>query len=118
MDEGWSSRSDLTKVSPEINLQEIIDYGRQKHVSVILWASWSAVTQQMDTVFPLCSKMGMKGFEIDFIDRDDQKAVASTYEIARKAAEYQLTRLWRWIDRSASTLRLHAERAQHGMWEP
>jgi Glycoside hydrolase 97. len=34
--------------------------------------------------------MGVKGFKIDFIDRDDQKAVASTYEIAKKAAEYHL----------------------------
>lgn len=118
MDEGWSSRSDLTKVSPEISLQGIIDYGKQKGVGVILWATWYAVTQQMDTMFPLYSKMGVKGFKIDFIDRDDQKAVASTYEIARKAAEYQLTRLWRWMDRWASTLRLRAERAQHGTWEP
>ena len=34
--------------------------------------------------------MGVKGFKIDFIDRDDQLAVASTYEIAKKAAECHL----------------------------
>jgi alpha-glucosidase len=34
--------------------------------------------------------MGVKGFKIDFFDRDDQIAVASTYEIAKKAAEYHL----------------------------
>jgi alpha-glucosidase len=90
MDEGWSGRSDLTKVTPEISLQGIIDYGKRKGVGVILWATWYAVTQQMDTVFPLYSKMGVKGLKVDFIDRDDQKAVASTYEIARKAAEYHL----------------------------
>jgi alpha-glucosidase len=90
MDGGWSDRFDLTKVIPEINVQEIVDYGKQKGVDVILWASWYAVTQQMDTVFPLYSKMGVKGFKIDFIDRDDQIAVASTYEIAKKAAEYHL----------------------------
>jgi alpha-glucosidase len=44
----------------------------------------------MDEVFPLYSTMGVKGFKIDFIDRDDQKAVASTYEIAKKAAAYHL----------------------------
>jgi alpha-glucosidase len=90
MDGGWSESLDLTKVSPEINVQEIVDYGRKKGVGVILWASWYAVTHQMDIVFPLYSKMGVKGFKIDFIDRDDQLAVASTYEIARKAAEYHL----------------------------
>jgi alpha-glucosidase len=34
--------------------------------------------------------MGVKGFKIDFIDRDDQVAIASTYAIARQAAGYKL----------------------------
>lgn len=90
IDGGWSPSLDLTKIRPEINLQEIIDYGNKKKVDVILWASWYAVTQQMDTVFPIYSKMGVKGFKIDFVDRDDQVAVASLYQIAKKAAEYHL----------------------------
>jgi alpha-glucosidase len=90
MDGGWSEGLDLAKVVPAINLQEILDYGKRKGVDVILWASWYAVTQQMETVFPLYSKMGVKGFKIDFVDRDDQKAVASLYAIAAKAAENHL----------------------------
>ena len=90
MDGGWSEMLNLTKVVPAINLQEILDYGKQKGVDVILWASWYAVTQQKDTVFPLYSKMGVKGFKIDFVDRDDQVAVASLYAIAKTAAKYHL----------------------------
>ncbi len=90
VDGGWSPLSDLTKVVPSLNLQEVINYGKQKGVGVILWASWHTVTQQIDTVFPSYAAMGVKGFKIDFIDRDDQKAVASTYEIAKKAAENRL----------------------------
>jgi alpha-glucosidase len=90
IDGGWSQSLDLTRAIPEINLQEILNYGKQKDVGVILWASWYAVTQQMDKVFPLYSGMGVKGFKIDFVDRDDQIAVASLYEIARKAADYHL----------------------------
>ncbi|MCX6253994.1 MAG: glycoside hydrolase family 97 protein [Bacteroidia bacterium] len=90
IDGGWSEALDLTKILPEINLQEILDYGKLKGVDVIIWASWYAVTQQMDKVFPLYSKMGVKGFKIDFVDRDDQKAVASLYEIAKKAADNHL----------------------------
>ena len=90
IDGGWSESLDLTKVKTDLNLQEIIDYGKLKGVYVILWASWYAVTQQLDKVFPLYSKMGVKGFKIDFVDRDDQIAVASLYEIAKKAAEYHL----------------------------
>ena len=90
MDEGWSNDLDLMKISPRINLQEIIDYGKSKGVGVILWATWYAVTHQMDTAFPFYANMGVKGFKIDFIDRDDQIAIASTYAIAKKAAENKL----------------------------
>jgi alpha-glucosidase len=90
MDAGWSDLMDLTKINPDISLQEIIDYGKQKNVGVILWASWAVILKQMDTAFPLYSKMGVKGFKIDFIDRDDQVAVASTYQIAEKAAANHL----------------------------
>ena len=91
MDWGWSSHTDiLTVIAPDINLQEIVDYGKKKGVDVVLWASWYAVTQQMEQAFPKYAKMGVKGFKIDFVDRDDQIAVASLYEIAKKAAEYHL----------------------------
>ncbi|HWB93834.1 MAG TPA: glycoside hydrolase family 97 protein [Puia sp.] len=90
MDEGWSDDLDLMKISPRIDLQEIVDYGKQKGVGVILWATWYAVTHQMDKAFPFYAGMGIRGFKIDFIDRDDQVAIASTYTIAAKAAENKL----------------------------
>ena len=90
MDEGWSVPNDLLKIVADINLKEIIDYGKQKGVDVILWATWLDVTRQMKEAFPLYSKMGIKGFKIDFFDRDDQVVVASTYEIAKNAAENHL----------------------------
>ena len=90
MDEGWSNDLDLTQVSSRIDLQAIIDYGKQKGVGVILWATWYAVSHQMDKVFPYYSKLGVKGFKIDFIDRDDQVAIASQYDIARVAAANRL----------------------------
>ena len=90
IDGGWSPQLDLFKVAPALNLPQVIDYGRQKNVGVILWASYNAIVHQMDSAFPVYAKMGVKGFKIDFIDRDDQVAVASLYEIARKAAKSKL----------------------------
>lgn len=90
LDEGWSVSTDMTKVSPKIDLEEIVSYGKEKGVGVILWATWYALTQQMEAVFEKYSKMGVKGFKIDFLDRDDQKMVASTYQIAERAAHYKL----------------------------
>ena len=90
MDEGWSDDADLMKVNPNIDLKEIIDYGKQKGVGVILWATWYAVRQKMEDAFAYYSKIGVKGFKVDFFDRDDQIAVASTYEIAKSAAYHKL----------------------------
>ena len=90
IDGGWSPQLDLLHVVPALDLQQVIDYGKQKNVGVILWASWNAILHQMDTAFPVYAKMGVKGFKIDFIDRDDQVAVASLYNIAKKASEYKL----------------------------
>jgi alpha-glucosidase len=90
MDAGWSPELDMLKVIPAIDLQEIIDYGKEKGVGVILWATWYAVTQQMDKAFPLYAGMGVKGFKIDFFDRDDQLVIASQWDIAKTAAQYHL----------------------------
>jgi alpha-glucosidase len=90
LDGGWNVRGDLTKARPEINLEELIAYGNQKDIGIIVWASWMDILQQKEKAFPFYNKMGIKGMKIDFIDRDDQIAVASTYEIAKLAAENHL----------------------------
>ncbi|HUX96819.1 MAG TPA: glycoside hydrolase family 97 protein [Bacteroidales bacterium] len=90
LDGGWNVRGDLTKARPEINLEELVEYGRHKGVGLIVWASWQDILTQKEKAFPYYEKTGIKGMKIDFIDRDDQVAVASTYEIAKLAAEYHL----------------------------
>ena len=90
IDAGWSAGLDLTKLNPNVNVPEIVAYGKEKGIGVILWATWYAITQQMHEVFPKYAAIGVKGWKIDFIDRNDQIAVASTYEIAKLAAEYKL----------------------------
>ena len=90
LDEGWCINGELTKIKPAIDLVALVEYGKQKGVGVILWATWYEVFTQIDAAFPYLSGLGIKGLKIDFIDRDDQKAVASLYEIARKAADFHL----------------------------
>jgi alpha-glucosidase len=88
MDEGWSDDVDLNIA--KIDVQQIVDYGRQKNVGVILWSTWYAITRDLDGLLSKFANMGVTGFKIDFIDRDDQKAVSSLYEIAKRAAEHHL----------------------------
>ncbi|HEY6975441.1 MAG TPA: glycoside hydrolase family 97 protein [Chitinophagaceae bacterium] len=90
LDEGWADSRDIMKIIPGINLQEIIDYGKQKEVGVWLWGGWLPLDQKIDEALSKYSKMGIKGFKIDFMDRDDQKMVQFFYRMAKKAAEYHL----------------------------
>ncbi len=90
LDEGWSLETDMLAIAPDMDVEELVRYAEQKNVGIILWASWYAINQVLDDAFTVYSKMGVKGFKIDFIDRDDQKMVKSLYNIAEKAAGYHL----------------------------
>jgi len=90
MDAGWSDSKDLMKVVPDINLQEIIDYAKQKNVRVWLWAGSEPMRVKMDEVLEYYANLGIKGFKVDFMDRDDQTMVQFYYTLAQKAAEHHL----------------------------
>lgn len=92
LDEGWAvnRKADLMQVVPEINLKELIDYAAQKNVGIVLWAGYYAFDRDMENVCRHYSDMGVKGFKVDFMDRDDQEIVDFVHRAARTAARYNL----------------------------
>jgi alpha-glucosidase len=90
LDEGWSDDWDLNQVKPVIDLDELVKYGKQKNVGLILWSTWYAITRDIDGLCAKYAAKGVKGFKVDFLDRNDQKTIASAYEIASVAARHQL----------------------------
>ena len=92
LDEGWAVhlKADLFQVIPEIDLPEIVNYAKSKNVGIILWAGYYAFDHEMEKVCKHYSEMGVKGFKVDFIDRDDQLAVDFVYRTAAMAAKYKL----------------------------
>ncbi|MEG0518048.1 MAG: glycoside hydrolase family 97 protein [Bacteroidales bacterium] len=90
IDDGWSQEWDVTKVIPDIDMQELISYAAAKNVGIILWVTWAPFEDQMDQALALYSKWGVKGLKIDFMNRDDQRVVDFYYEVARKAAGYKM----------------------------
>lgn len=71
-------------------MQQIVDYAKQKNVGVILWSTWYAITRDTEGLMQKFEQMGVKGFKVDFIDRDDQKMISSLYEIAKIAASHHM----------------------------
>ena len=92
LDEGWAVRfaDDLFAVVPEIDLTEIIRYGKENNVGIILWAGYSAFAKEIEKVCRHYSAMGVKGFKIDFLERNDQKIQEFMFETAETAAKYKL----------------------------
>ncbi|MCC9137815.1 glycoside hydrolase family 97 protein [Pontibacter silvestris] len=92
LDEGWAVnlKADLMQVVPEIDLEELIDYGKQKNVGIILWAGFHAFDRDMEKVSKHYADMGVKGFKVDFMDRDDQEVVDFYYRAAATGAKHKL----------------------------
>ena len=92
LDEGWydSSKGDIMNPIPEIDLQGLIDYGRQKGVSIVLWTVFNVLDEHLTAACDKYTKMGIKGWKIDFLDRNDQTAVEMAERIAKTCAQYKL----------------------------
>ena len=94
IDEGWSDPEDLLIFSDKMDMAGIINYAKQNGVGVILWSSWRNLIQRghekMEEIMKYYGDMGVKGFKVDFFDRDDQKAINSVYEVAECAAKHHL----------------------------
>ncbi|MCQ2111315.1 MAG: glycoside hydrolase family 97 protein [Bacteroidaceae bacterium] len=91
VDEGWSSEEDLLQYSnDELSIPELVAYGKERNVGVILWTSWRNLIKDMDRYMSHYADAGVKGFKIDFFDRDDAEVMKSSYEIAAAAARYHL----------------------------
>ena len=99
IDEGWSGKESLTAdLNPDIDLPRLIAHGQEKGVGIILWSSWRNLIGNDPLCDPTVSEqvmrhyaeMGIKGFKVDFFDRDDQQVIASVYQLAECAARLHL----------------------------
>lgn len=92
LDEGWyvPKSGDMLTVIDDINLQELIDYGKERGVGIVLWTVFNVLDKQLEEACEKYSKMGAKGFKVDFLDRDDQTATEMAYRIAEAAARHNM----------------------------
>ena len=100
MDEGWSERLDIWRFAPNVDVPHLVRYADARGVGIILWAAWAQVFGQEERVADHFGRLGVRGFKIDFIDRDDAEAV-------------------RFVERFAAVCaRRHLVVDYHGMYKP
>lgn len=92
LDEGWAvnRKADMFEIIPEINIKELVDYAADRNVGIILWAGYEAFNKDMENICRHYSEMGVKGFKVDFMDRDDQEMVDFVYKAAETTANYNM----------------------------
>ena len=96
VDAGWYpaknylDSGDILTYVPEVNVPEIIAYGKQRGVKVLLWVLWEAIDKQMDAALDLYAKWGAAGIKVDFMEHDDQQMVNFYERLVSKAAERHL----------------------------
>lgn len=92
LDEGWydSNSGDIMTAIPELELPDLVAYAREAGVRIILWAVFNVLDEQLEKACERYSRMGIAGFKVDFLDRDDQTAVAMTWRIAEACARHHL----------------------------
>lgn len=86
LDEGWSvSTLNIREPRPEVDLAELIRYGREKRVGVVLWTLWNPMKRDLEGILDTYRDWGVKGIKIDFMQRSDQEMVRFYEQIARAA---------------------------------
>lgn len=91
LDEGWTKNTlDLMHPNPEINVPELVAYGKQKNVGIILWVLWNPLNENMDSVLDLYKAWGVKGIKVDFMARAEQYMVNFYTRTAKACADRQL----------------------------
>lgn len=90
LDEGWYHLGDVLDVVDEIDIQELVDYGKQKNVGVILWVVWKSLDDKLTEALDQFQKWGVKGIKVDFMQRDDQWMVNFYERCASECAKREL----------------------------
>ncbi len=91
LDEGWTkSTTEILDFNPAMDVPELIRYGKEKGVALILWVLWKPLDENLDQILKTYKGWGVKGIKVDFMQRNDQYMVSSYERIARACAKLEL----------------------------
>ncbi|HEY6806359.1 MAG TPA: glycoside hydrolase family 97 protein [Pyrinomonadaceae bacterium] len=90
LDEGWYNLGNVLQVAPDMNIEELVAYGKQKNVGIILWVVWKTLDEQFDAALAQYEKWGVKGLKVDFMQRDDQPIMNFYAKVCREAAKRKM----------------------------
>jgi alpha-glucosidase len=90
LDEGWYKLGNLLEVVPDVNMEEITAYGKQKNVGIILWVVWKTLDDQLIPALDQFAKWGVKGIKVDFMQRSDQVLINYYHKVSYETAKRKM----------------------------
>ncbi len=90
MDAGWSDYNDLFKLHPDINMEEIAAYAKEKNIKLSMWTLAMTLDRQLEPALDQFNKWGVDFIMTDFMDRDDQQMVNFYFKVAEACARHQI----------------------------
>jgi alpha-glucosidase len=90
LDEGWYKLGNVLDVVPDVNIPELVAYGKQKNVAVILWVVWKTLDDQLIPALDQFQKWGIVGIKVDFMQRSDQILIDYYHRVSREAAKRKM----------------------------
>ncbi|MEO7043761.1 MAG: glycoside hydrolase family 97 catalytic domain-containing protein, partial [Ferruginibacter sp.] len=90
MDAGWSDNMDLFKMNPDINMDTLVAYAKEKGIKISMWTLANTLDRQLDRALDRFNKWGVDFIMTDFMDRNDQKMVHFYYRVAKACAAHHI----------------------------
>jgi len=90
LDAGWSDPLDLFKINPDINMDTISAYARERGIQLSMWTLAMTLDRQLEAALDQFNKWGVDFIMTDFMDRDDQPMVRFYTRIAEACARHKL----------------------------
>jgi alpha-glucosidase len=90
LDAGWYKAGNCLEVVPEINMDELAAYAKQKNVGIILWLAWKTLDDQLEPALDQYAKWGVKGIKVDFMQRSDQLLINYYHKVSRETSKRKM----------------------------
>jgi len=90
LDEGWYKLGNVLDVVPELNMEELCAYAKEKNVRIILWVIWNTLDDQLEKALDQYAKWGVAGIKVDFMQRSDQKLIEYFHRVSRETAKRKM----------------------------
>jgi alpha-glucosidase len=90
LDEGWYRNGDVLDVVPDLNMEELTAYAKEKNVRVILWVLWNKLNDQLEKALDQYAKWGIAGIKVDFMQRSDQKLIEYYHRVSQETAKRKM----------------------------